>query len=525
MSQPTPAFEAVAPLLVELARAVRAHEFFDPGHPTREHALRKAYAVWARGLAQLGELELEVSQTGFALGGVTPIDGSALDDLARALHFHQVMGLQVHPDLSEGELRALVEAIARDPGQLERDGRLQGALARAGVRHVALWEIPQLGARGSPPVQEGIAVGAESEEPAAPTPGPGLEMPPCEDESAVAELTRELVNQLAEIERCAELGEYRLAVNRVDTALTRMLTARNYGDAYRAALVYSRHATDPEGRVQPMRVEAQERLRMLLRDEGMLQFVIESAQQPRGTTSVKAVQVLAAGAPTTVPRLLLEHARADADQRKRVTAILIAMGEQALPLIVEELETDDTARARRASRLLGDLQHPDAVEQLADRLHHTSGELQREIATALSKIGSRRAIDALAEALSSKKPLAAIAAGALASSGQRSAVRALADVASERGGRDEDLRREAIRGLGRLGFLEGLSTLREILDRSALLARKKLRPLRVAAAHALGRIGGEEAFQTLSEHARGGDAAVSKACRDALRQMERAAGA
>ena len=52
------------------------------------------------------------------------------------------------------------------------------------------------------------------------------------------------------------------------------------------------------------------------------------------------------------------------------------------------------------------------------------------------------------------------------------------------------------------------------------MGRKKARPLRIAAAQAIGKVGGERAFMALSTHAEGGDAAVSRVCKELLLQVE-----
>jgi HEAT repeat protein len=512
MSQPTRGAQNVAPILIELARAVRAFQFFADGHATRAHALRKAASVWADTLTRVGELDLEITEHGFKLGGIDPVDGPALDELASALHFHGVMGLQIHPALQESELECLVEHLARDPRELAATGRLSGALQRSGVRHLAVWEIPHAAAAPLPPDD-------------APPPAPLTPETP-EQDSALdysAELATEeavtLIKELTALDEAPDLGEYRLAANRVDGALTRLLTCKNHVDAYRAAILFCRHCADTEGREPAIRADAQDRLRTVLRDEHLLRYVIELSYEPDGTTSVQAIQILTYAAPQAVPRLLEEHAKEDADWRSATTAILLAMGEHAFPAIVEELSSLTPARARRAVRLLGDMQNPSGVEFLADQLDHPDSNLQREVAQSLARIGSTRAIKVLCDALFGDPALALIAAGGLGGSKHRAAVRALMATVNERSASDE-LRREAIRALGRIGDLEALPCLQSVLEKGGLMGRKKNRPLRVAAAQAIGKLGTEDALLVLQAHADSGDASVAKACTDILRHIE-----
>ena len=96
MNEPSAAAVLLEPLLMELARAVRACQFYGREHPTRDHALRKASSIWQQGLARTGELDLLVADHGFELRGERALSGPALDDLARTLQLHHVVGLQVH---------------------------------------------------------------------------------------------------------------------------------------------------------------------------------------------------------------------------------------------------------------------------------------------------------------------------------------------------------------------------------------------------------------------------------------------
>lgn len=506
MGEGKPRAETVAPLLIELARAVRAHQFFAPDHPTRSHALKRAISVWRGGLGRTGEIELEVEETRFTVGGCEPVEGPAVDELARLLHRQRVIGVHVHPDLDPRELEALVTALAEDAERIRQRGGLPRALKGAGVRHVAIWELPPEGGPARTATVGGdAAAGATAAGPTEP----------------LSETTVKLIKELAELEQCDDLGDYRLIANRVDGLVSRLLPAKNYVDAYRAALVLCRHVSDTEGRPHAIREEARGRLRELFHDEELRDYLMDRAYEEKGLSSVQAVQVLMHLTPYSVPRLLRAHASSDADERDRTTSILIAMGEHATPSILDELASEDPARMRRAARLLGDMQNPAAVEVLADRIHDGDLAVRREVALALARIGTDRAVRVLADAAGGEPEVAALAVGSLGSCPNRTAVRVLIDTIADSSRAPEAVRREAIRSLGRIGAPTALDPLGQILERRTLLGRKRNRPLRIAAAHAIGRIGGERAYLLLSAHTKDGDAEVAQVCREALRHASR----
>jgi HEAT repeat protein len=222
-----------------------------------------------------------------------------------------------------------------------------------------------------------------------------------------------------------------------------------------------------------------------------------------------------------VPRLLERVATASGEVRQQAAAVLVAMAEHAFPLLVEELTSGDPVRVKRAARLLGEMQHPRGVEFVVAHLSYPDGLVQKEVARALVRIGTDQAIGALVAALDGEDSTAEIAAAALGGSESRLALAALLRVSDPRARHAPLVRREAIRGLGRLQRLEAVPVLSAVLRRRSLLGRRRNRMLRVVAAQALGRIGSPEATRLLESFARGGDPAVQKACADSLRGRSR----
>jgi hypothetical protein len=488
--------DAVAPLLLELARAVRAWQFLEPGHPTREQALARAAAVWRSGLGCIGRLDLEVTDRGFSLDGGDAVEGPALDELARSFRAHRVLGIEIHPDLRADELGRLVAGLARPPSG---SAALAAGLRAGNVRHLALWSLPD------------------------PSPADGGQGAP-EGGTRDSGGTVELVRLLAELEPCDEPIQYKETSEAVARRLEALLAQGNTVDAYRAALVYGRHVTDVEGRLPEIRAEARRRLRELFEHEALRAMMLERAYALEGSTSVQAIQLLICLTPESAARLRDEYGRGDAERRRQTARILVAMGSQALPAIAADLSSESPGHARRAVRLLGDMQNPEAVELLARRIGHEDSAVRREVARALARIRSPRAIQVLAEALRGPSEMALFAAAGLGTVKHPEAVRALLGAVQEQKGRPPELRREAIRNLGRLGDAAAIPVLREILAQAPWLGRKRARTLRVSAAEAIGKIGGAEALEALQEQTRRGDAQLRQACREILRELDPGAG-
>ena len=498
MNEPSASAALLEPLLMELARAVRACKFYGRRHPTGDHALRKAGSIWERGLARTGELDLLVADDGFELPGQRPLSGPGLDDLARTLQLHHVLGLQVHPDLRAEELYTFVESLARDPQDLERHGRLRGTLQSAGVRHLALWELPT-------PSQGSGAAAASA--PSAREPEP---------EARVAgELTVRLLRELADLDPCDQPVGYRAAAARVERTTLRLLEVGDPVNAYRAALVFARHAGPQEGRCEAIRQEAVLRLERLLADESMLQFAVDGALGAPGDSSDQAVAILRGNAAGAVARLI------DAVEREvggRARAALRELGESAVPALASELGSERPKRAQAAIRALGELRGDKATHRLALALRRGDPVARREVAGTLAKMATATATRVLCEALIGESDVALLAAQALGECPGAAAIDALCDVAEDTAAAQQ-LRLRAIRSLGRIGDPEALGTLGEILGHASFLQRKRVRPLRIAAARAIARIGGDDATGILGNHCGDGDGEVAQVCAEGLRRI------
>lgn len=519
MSEAHLAPEEVAPLLLELARAVRARRYYDPGDPRLRAALRRAIDLWTRSLAPNRELRIETREHGFvALPAGSPLRGPGIDELGALLGSHGVGEIRVVAGLEAEEIAILVEAlcVASAPGP--DFGR---ALHERGVHHITAAGTDAPSSRGGFRTKDSIsprnAAGHVYD-----TRSTNGEVDP-DASSAAHRTTLDLVHRLGELESCDDLPSYHLLANQIELLVASLVAGKNFVDAYRAVLAYRRHAQVSQVRTERMREEARDRLRRLLRHSDLVDFVIEQACEASGLESVQATQVLVTEPGESVERIIGRYASGSAEGRSRATSVLIAMGDAALDPLLLELSSSDGNQARRMARLLGELQNPHSVPALMDLLQHAEPPLAREAARSLARIGTARAIDALICALSGPEDRAEAAATCLGECAtSRRAFRALLDIAGGRKSSPDSVRREAIRSLGRLGMSEAVEGLREILDRNGFLQRRRLRELKVAAAQALGQIGGETAYRTLSDHSRGGDPAVRMACREALGHLEAA---
>lgn len=552
MSDVGPSKAIAIPLLLELARARRAREFYPTGHPTLREAQRRLNRLWRTALADRDELELRVERGSFRMMGLSELRGPGIDELASELESRGIRRLRVASEFEPLEMDMLVDALwGNDAGR----GDVEQILAAAGVRNITTSERPfgvlhersagsasessderdahpdeiEAGPGGEAPTTENTPEGVDTDTvvqaPLGAAEETGPETADGEDDdstegAAGPERVSDLVQLLAELERCDDLGGYCDVADRIGECANALLESESCFHSYRAALVFSRHAGDQRGRPAEICAEAQKRLWQLLEREEFFRFVVDLAAAGEGLTCVQATQVIVACGEAAAQPLLDLHIGSDEELARRAASILIAMADDALQVIVQELSSPTLERARRAAQLLGDLQHPRAVEHLIDALHNNRNPgIRPKLARALIHIGSEKAVDALIEALNTDAECAELAARCLGEARQPRVTQVLAAAIEDRSGHPEEVRREAIRSLGKLGGAEAMAALRSLLEQGSLLNRKRVRPLRIAAAQAIGRIGNNSARQTLQANLRHGDTAVRRACRAALERL------
>ncbi len=496
--------EAAAPLVLELARSLRSRQFYAPADEGLREALRRVARVWRAGLPAGAVLELFVLDESFGLADGGELDDPALGDLIGELRRREVTQIRIAGGLDPREIVILVSALTApvEPGEGAQE--FERRLREAGARSIS---VTPPGAASEAP--------AASERSDAPPPHDGIDT-----QELVATLTVQLIRELGELEQVEDVASYNLLSNRIEITMDSLLREKNPVDAYRAVLAYTRHATDPAIRGPQIHREAGERLRRLMLGEALMEYTVDQACRSAGLASVQATQVLLAVGETAMPRLVALLADSDPGVAEQASSIVVTLGERSLAPLVAELECDEAGRARRAARLLGDLQHPGAVQALASALGATDRGVRAESAKSLARIGNSHAVHALVEGLDdAPEEMARLLVSNLGGSRHPSALRALREVASGRREMSDEVSVEAIRSLGRQGDPAAVPVLVEILDHRGVMGRARWRPRRIAAAQALGRIGGPDAYQALERNVRRGDTSVGDACRRAIQGL------
>lgn len=184
------------------------------------------------------------------------------------------------------------------------------------------------------------------------------------------------------------------------------------------------------------------------------------------------------------------------------------------------IASDDPSVALEAIRRAGELKATAAVAPMARAMQSPAPELRQAVAVALAEIGSPGAMRLLDQALGDKdRDVRVTAVRSLAAKGYRAALPKLEAVVSGKSLKDADLteKREYFEAYGVLAGPAAITSLNELLNAKSLFRRRPNPDIRACAAHALGRIGTEDALVALRRAEKDTDVRVRSAINRALR--------
>ncbi|HEY8120149.1 MAG TPA: HEAT repeat domain-containing protein [Myxococcota bacterium] len=535
-SRPGRSAPELAVLLLELASVLRARTVLAPGESKLAAVFERCVRAWRTDLARHGTLHLELTPTGFReTGGGGVLQHARLGELLADLRGRQLKSLRFEVELDADAFAGFVHLLA-DPSAVSLRGSAFAARLAALVPIGLAVELEAAPAAGVPaialadaapaaPAVRKLAAEVESILAAAPAlpagephaifePGsaPALADPdsdtlPIHESAQTAPLDL-LLGELAE---CDSTASYLDLARR---AVTEAERARDANAVYRVLDAMALHVETKE---QQLGNVAQSFLASLCQGDA-LRDLLERAARGVGAEPVRAAQILAAvGEPAAAALLDRMPAYPEPVQRERLIPLVLSLGERAVPELLRRLDGPETDEVRSAIHLLGMMQHPGAVPQLADLAGGTEPVLREEAGRALVRIGTEDAVAGLARGLRGERAVVISAVQHLAGTASAKAIAPLGH-ALERAleAKDVELSKEILRALGRIGRPEANVVFGALMRRKPGLTGRWLRDIKVTAASALSTVPGDQAVALLAEALQSRDEPLRKAAQRAL---------
>jgi len=230
------------------------------------------------------------------------------------------------------------------------------------------------------------------------------------------------------------------------------------------------------------------------------------ALQRGGAAAVEVLMDLLVAAPTVSER------RAVFDALKQMT--------EGTEQLVHMLDHTEWFVVRNVAELLGELGMDEAVPALARRLDHPDERVRKAVALALAKIGTRSAAEPLRRALRDPSVEVRLQV-AVGIGGRKSSALAMPLVVAMQEEKEEDVVRELILALGRIGSPDAVQALIKWAQPTGRIFGRKPTVLRLAAVEALRLAATPAARGTLEGLSDDSDRQVREAARSAALELKR----
>lgn len=471
--------------LRNLGVLIKAVHLYPTGHPARHQAVTAGATRFAQLIGDAEHLSLSIRKDRFEHRGqpIAPAN-PALKKLAQQLFARRVQELVILPDLTAEDLENWAACIALDADEIARRGGLAKLMREAGIgtlwinesdfsrilqqrrtleeEKTALSRDNFMGSDAPPPLERAPTIEQS------PFGLPEFVMPEGLDEVAPATPARppqppSAEEILARLETETLDETYRLLLRELVESLWRINRATEFP---RLSAILRRLAHScRDARLSETRRDACRRALDDVLDEDLLQSLTEEICDPRSAPeNIREVQKLLRLTGERAADILAARlcVEPDAHARKILAQTLVHFESLALPTLLRLLKDERWYVVRNALAIIGELRDTDRVGHLTVFLGHPDARVRREAIRGLTRIGTPQALDVLL-------------------------------VAVEEG--DNDLQQQALMFLGALRQRAALPHLLRLVEASDPWLRKA--ELTRGAVRALGEIGDAEAVPAL----------------------------
>ncbi len=490
-------------------------------HPEAKEEQKSAFRILVTSLG-VRALHLRADTGGLSVDGVpAPRNFPGLDDVLQQMVLHGVGELQLPNGLAAAPLLSTLRALAVPPGSY---GHIQDFIEQIGEPGASQIKVSPL-----PTPMAGVPQGSAAPPSGAPAPNPNVVRAaakpgdPMNEEGAglMHFLTKEFpaVGRLEELAAAVQNDPSNASIpnllSDMVAACDRAAEEKEWIEILKAAAIVVRcEQKVPQGAMG--RSYGINLRRMLPRTT--LEEIARAAL--KGIHRDDAQLVLTRmGASSTEVLLGLLMAAPTLDERRGYFDALTRMSE-GTDLVVNMLTHNEWYVVRNIAELCGELRLEAAVPNLARQMSHADERARRAVAGALAKIGTNAAIEPLRKALQDPTPAVRLrTVMAVDAKSNRALALRLITLLDEES--DDEVLREMLLALGRVGSAEAVQALAKRAAPGGKILNRKSATARVAAVEGLRLAGTDAAIAVLKELAGDGDSEVREAVVKALKAAVR----
>ena len=219
--------------------------------------------------------------------------------------------------------------------------------------------------------------------------------------------------------------------------------------------------------------------------------------------------------------LIEQIAAISGQNERRVYFDALLQLQAGVPTLIHMLGDARWFVARNAAELLGEMQAREAEPQLTELLRHTDDRVRRAATSALMRLGTTRAMNAIQEALKDGAPAMRMqAAAALVARKDVKTAATLVRALEEE--KDDEVQAAFLLALGKLATSDAVQRLLKAVEAERGLFKKKSTAFRVAAVQGLGEARTPEALEALKGLVTDKDDDVAGSAKVALQRIAKA---
>ncbi|GEM_PF-959396 len=496
--------------LLELSKAVKTVLFYPGGHPQLQSSLSQALSNIRPTLQAVGEMAFEVSPRGFFFRS-RPVGESypVLTDLARDMHLRQIKRFALRRDVTPAEFEAFLQLLILDPDKFRSGTLIEEYFRTHRIRGIWVNEIEFGKAFPSARVaQEG-------------RPEPDADqMDKIEPESKPDETMTRASELISILEQEKDPDKFLQITRELEVICHQLIRGNKMKQAWNILGVLSDLAETNRGRAEVLAQYALRSVRALAMDE-MLTYLFEQYLiSPLEFRRPYLRLFNQAGAKIVAPIINILVRNEVLYSYRSLMDILIQAGPEVREPLESRLHDSREYLVRKICFILGERRERESVPALIPLLDHADMRIRVEAIRALSKIRGQQASRVFISKMNRKTDPETMLA-IIQAQGEMKDTNAVPSLISQFRKRRKNL--ELLEGitdvLGRIGSKEALPVLIRTLDKPGFMHRERRMKLRVKAARALGKIGGESAERALRKHYRGTSDELDQACGQALEAL------
>jgi HEAT repeat protein len=514
---------ALETLLAELVKSMRSSFMYPPGHPSLKKSYDNTYRFFQDFLQSGGEFSITSVKEGidFEEAPLTR-DNEALRKLSQDLNLKNIYRLTFKNAMTVQEFEAFVSLVSMDSKKFRDLGGVSTLLPRYEIKNISAKEMEydNLVKDGQAtervePEKEGTIEGQSGTHEEVTK----LAQAPVEETEEEDELDKEIEQYLSLLK--PELDPERF--KKILLSLIRLSEnlSKEGKTEYVVKIVVGLTRESMSGARRP---EAFSKMCVAAVRKCPIDSIIPQAldgfsskdEKDRGLYR-RLIRII--GEKAIEPALMRLIESSDSLERRNLINLLIGFGEAVRPKLEIYLFDERWYVVRNMAVILGEIKSEKSLNPLSRAVMHKDSRVRREVIKALTRIGGKKVPVFLLQLLpTAPEQFALIIINSLGVLGDASATEPLIAIVRKRDPlhRNYELRKESIAALAKLKNPDAVEALGRILLKKEFLGGMRYEDLRISAARALGRIGGQRSIELLTNGSKLRNRNVKRAAAAAL---------